>query len=86
MFSAPIYWKVKSLVASEQSILANAQEIENILAMSGENDRIPLIVSLLDEIDFRDNFKRDEHKVRISTFFISNVISDSFFLFYFAVV
>ena len=63
MFSAPIYWKVKALVASDKPIESNKQEIENILKMNSDNDRIPLLISLLDEIDFRDNYNKDEHKV-----------------------
>jgi hypothetical protein len=67
MFSAPIYWKVKTLVASALPPSEKAEQIEDILRMNSENDRVPFLISLLDEIDFRDSFNRDEHKVRIRT-------------------
>ncbi len=69
MLSAPIFWKVKSLVATH-SAQSNEHEIENILKMNSDNDRISLLISLLDEVDFRDNYNRDEHKVRTLLVFL----------------
>lgn len=72
MHSAAIYWKVKGLASPDSPF--PPQEGQRIINMNSENDRIPLLISLLDEVDFRDNYPKDEHKV-ISMLKIYRVLS-----------
>lgn len=66
MFSAQLHYKIKSLVSSLQkkNYSQTVAEINSTLEMYHENDRVAVISSLLDDIDFRGDPKpKDEQKV-----------------------
>lgn len=66
MFSAQLHYKIKSLVSSLQkkNYSQTLAEVNTTLEMYHENDRVAVISSLLDDIDFRGEPKpKDEQKV-----------------------
>lgn len=68
MFSAQLHYKIKSLVSSLQkkNYSQTLAEINTTLEMYHENDRVAVISSLLDDIDFRGEPKpKDEQKCQL---------------------
>ncbi len=65
MFTAQIYFKIKSLVSNLQkkNIDETLIEINTTLKMYNEDERFPVISALLDELDFRDAKLKEDTKV-----------------------
>jgi hypothetical protein len=70
MFSSQIYFQIHNLVTTltKKNHKAHTAELSVLTKMYGDDSKIFLITSLLDEIDFRDQRvtgHRDTQKVRI---------------------
>ena len=61
MLALSIQRRIDSLIKSLDS--SNLVEIENILNMNIDKDRLPLILSLISELDLADPIRMDEGKV-----------------------
>lgn len=68
-FSYQVGWKIKQLLKhlNNNNLIESLQEIDILLNMNGDENRMLLISSLLDGIDFKEirltNSSRDPNKV-----------------------